>query len=153
MNERVAVPRASTVVQVRRTLAAPREAVFRAWTDPELLARWFRPSGTWTEGAEADVRPGGRWQIAMTALGRSFSAFGEYVEITPPERLVFSFGWERVPFVRLTDSVVTVELAERGGHTELVLTHERLANRGLRAWHRMGWRSCLDELARFAARS
>jgi uncharacterized protein YndB with AHSA1/START domain len=149
MNERIASPPASTVVQIRRTLAAPREDVFRAWTDAQLLARWFRPSGTRTDGAETDPRPGGRWRIAMTALGRPFYAFGEYIEITPPERLVFSLGWERVPFVRLTDSVVTVEFADRGDQTELVLTHERLRNRALRAWHARGWRECLDELRRF----
>jgi uncharacterized protein YndB with AHSA1/START domain len=98
-----------------------------------------------------DLRPGGRWRVTLRAGRRSWYALGEYVEIEPPERLVFTWGWEHLPLVRLTDSLVTVEFAERGLQTELVLTHERLRHRALRAWHVWGWRTCLDKLGPFVA--
>ena len=138
---------APALVQVRRVVSAPPAEVFRAWTEPDLVARWFQPRGGSSAGAEMDVRVGGRYRWGMRMLGRPYYAFGEYVEVDPPRRLVFTFGWDRVPFVRLTDSLVTVELLERGDETEVVVTHERLASRTLRAMHRAGWHDTLAELA------
>jgi glutathione S-transferase len=126
---------------------APREDVFHAWTDPLLFRRWFRPRGTFTQSAELDVRPGGQFRVTLKSAGRVMHAFGEYVEVEPPERLVFTWGWERVPLIRLVDSLVTVEFADRDGGTELVLTHERLPSLRLRAFHRFGWTTCLDKLS------
>jgi glutathione S-transferase len=142
---------ATAVVQVRRVIAAPREEVFRAWTDPELFRQWFRPTGGSSPSAEMDVRVGGRYRVAMKPPGLLYHAFGEYLEVHRPERLVFTLGWESVPLVELTDSVVTVELAERGDGTEVVITHERLPTRPLRGLHRGGWRSCLRKLDRLLA--
>jgi uncharacterized protein YndB with AHSA1/START domain len=84
----------------------------------------------------------------MKLLGHVYYAHGTYLEVEPHRRLVFTFGWEHVPFVRATDSVVTVEFHDRDGQTEIVITHERLAGRPLRALHREGWERCLDLLAR-----
>ena len=147
MIERLTAAPPGTVLQLRRTLAAAPDEVFRAWTDPELFQRWFRPAATWNEGAEMDVRPGGRWRVRLRSAGRRYSAFGEYVEVEPPRRLVFTMGWERVPLVDPTDSVVTVELTEDGDGTELVLTQERLRTVPERVWHAFGWRSVLGRLA------
>ena len=141
-----------TVLQVRRTLPASREEVYRAWTDPNLVRQWFKPRGGSSPSAEMDVRVGGHYRWAMKLLGHLYYAFGEYIEVDPPHRLVFTFGWDRA-LVRLTDSLVTVEFADRGDQTEVVITHERLANRRLRALHGAGWRTCLayiDHLVRQA---
>jgi uncharacterized protein YndB with AHSA1/START domain len=154
-----------TVVQLRRTLAAPREAVFRAWTDPEQLKGWFGTAGGGeTLGAELDLRVGGEYRIAMAGLGSQLATrlpgpldgvgymVGTYLEIESPERLVFTMGWERVPLVHLEDSRVTIELRDRGASTtDLVLTHERLPNRRLRALHGYGWKSNLRSLERWLA--
>ncbi|MFL5821421.1 MAG: SRPBCC domain-containing protein [Solirubrobacteraceae bacterium] len=138
---------AAAVVQVRRVVPAALEEVFRAWTDPELVCQWFRPRGGSSPSAEMDVRVGGRYRWAMKLFGHVYYAVGEYVEVEPPHRLVFTFGWERA-LVRLTDSVVTVELAGHGDQTEVVITHERLGTRTLRAMHAAGWRTCLTYLGR-----
>ena len=143
----------STVVQVRRTLAATPDELFRAWTEPDLFREWFKPRVGSIPNAEMDVRVGGRYRIAIERLGRVYYAVGEYLEVEPPRKLVSTFGWEDVPLVRLRDSLLTVELISRDGHTEVVITHERLPTRTIRALHRLGWRSNLNALARSVARA
>jgi uncharacterized protein YndB with AHSA1/START domain len=141
---------AVTTLQVRRTLPVVPEEAFRAWTEPSLVRQWFRPRGGSSPSAEMDVRVGGHYRWAMKLLGHRYYAHGEYIEVDPPKRLVFTFGWERA-LVRLTDSLVTVEFADRGDHTEVIITHERLPTRGQRALHAAGWRNCLVNLDRFWA--
>ena len=128
-------------------MGASRGEVFRAWTEANLFREWFAPPGVSTTSAELDVRVGGRWRVAMTTGARRWHGFGEYVEVDPPSRLVFTFGWEGEPFVRLTDSIVTVDFSERDGDTEVVITHERLTPPVV-AFHAWGWRACLENLAR-----
>jgi uncharacterized protein YndB with AHSA1/START domain len=73
---------------------------------------------------------------------------GRYLEISPPERLVFTLGWEGFPTLHLDREAtqVTVELHQRGGETELVLTHERQPSRRIRAFHWYGWTGSLRKL-------
>jgi uncharacterized protein YndB with AHSA1/START domain len=157
----VAGPRDWTVLQVKRTLAAPRERVFRAWLDPELLRQWLTgPRGT-SDAATVDPRVGGEFRVQVsTQLGRllgrlpgsfqgSVHLVGRYLEISPPERLVFTFGWEDFPTVDVDPetTTVTVEFHERAEGTEIVLTHERQPSRRLRAFHGHGWKGSLRKLA------
>lgn len=137
----------SALVQIRRTISAPAAEVFRAWTDPELVRQWFKPRGGSSPGAEMDVRVGGSYRWGMKLLGHVYYAVGEYIEVDPPERLAFTFSWERA-LVQATDSLVTVEFADHGDQTEVVITHERLRNRPMRALHGVGWRDLLSNLSR-----
>jgi uncharacterized protein YndB with AHSA1/START domain len=154
-----------TVLQVRRTFSAPRERVFRAWLEPELLRQWLTgPNGS-SPHAEVDARVGGEFRVTMTSLaGRLYARLpgdhtefvhmiGRYLEISPPERLVFTVGWEDFPFVHMDRdaSTVTVEFHEEGEETEVVLTHERQPNRRVRAFHGVGWRGSLRKLGRLMA--
>jgi uncharacterized protein YndB with AHSA1/START domain len=150
-------PGSASAVHVTRELAAPRDEVFRAWTDPDLFKRWFTPPGNAAVTAELDVRPGGKYRITVqrTELvpGTSYIV-GNYLEVVPPHRLVFTFGWEEPPplegmeALETLDSRVTVQFRDVGGATELSITHERLDTPELRAFHRFGWESTLDQLAR-----
>jgi len=73
-----------------RVVDAPRERVFRAWTDPERLARWWGPKGFTSTFQEFDPRPGGTWRFVMRAPGGAeFQNRSVFVEIVPPERIVF----------------------------------------------------------------
>jgi uncharacterized protein YndB with AHSA1/START domain len=155
-----------TVLQVRRTFDAPREDVFRAWTDPELLRQWLTGSGGRSPHAEVDLRVGGEFRVMTTSRGGRFFAWllrdesefvqlvGRYVEISPPERLVFTMGWEDFPFVHVDSdaTTVTVEFHEHGEGTELVLTHERQPNRRIRTFHRIGWSGSFRKLNRLLTR-
>ena len=78
-----------------RIFDAPRELVWAAFTDPELVPRWWGPHGTTTTVAEMDVRPGGRWRYISRAAGRDDVTFyGEYLEIDPPERFRWTFMFD-----------------------------------------------------------
>jgi uncharacterized protein YndB with AHSA1/START domain len=84
-------------IRVEREFAAPREAVFAAMTDPELIPEWWGPHGTTTVVDEMDLREGGRYRFVVRFEGREDGFRGEYREITPPERLVLTFEWEGLP--------------------------------------------------------
>jgi uncharacterized protein YndB with AHSA1/START domain len=153
-------PRGWTVLQVRRTFSAPRERVFEAWTDPELLRQWLTGPGGTSPHAEVDPRVGGEFRVTMTSrAGRALAHLpgrsgpyvhmvGRYLEINPPERLIFTLGWEDLPTVNLDReaTLVTVEFEELEDGTEVVLTHERQPNRRVRTFHAVGWRGSLRKL-------
>ena len=151
------------VLQVRRSFDAPREQVYRAWTDPELLRQWLHgPVGT-SPHAEVDARVGGEFRITMTSRGANFLSkvlrdpsgelvhmVGRYLEVNPPERLVFTLGWEDFPTVTVDPdaTTVTVEFNEADGGTEVVLTHERNPSRRIRTFHWIGWKGSFRNLDR-----
>lgn len=131
---------------ITRMFNAPRDLVFRAWTEPERLASWFGPRGVSTpvERIEVDARPGGRWQVWMVRsdTGAEIHVGGEYREIVEPERLVFTcamnFGDE---------SLVTVRLADHGGKTEMTFHQAGLATAEERAGVQEGWASAFERLS------
>ena len=85
-----------TAIRIERRFAAPAQAVFEAWTSAELLRRWYPPGADWdTPVAEVDVRVGGKLRLVMRRPdGQAFGGGGEYLEIRPPERLVFTWRWD-----------------------------------------------------------
>ena len=134
---------------VRRTIEAPRERVFHAWSDPEALKQWWCRPGVETPSAEVDLRVGGRYRLGMRrpADGESFSLSGVFQEVTPPERLVYTWLWKgQNPETH--ETLVTVEFKDRGEKTEVVLTHERFPDVQMRDQHNQGWNDCLDSLDR-----
>ena len=120
---------------VRRVLPVERERVFAAWLDPASLATWMRPGDMTDAIVEVDPRVGGRFRILMQRTQDAYEHQGEYLAIEPPSLL--SFTWISSA-TDLRPTVVTVELHERDGGTELVLTHRRLPAERVDA-HRRGW--------------
>lgn len=146
-----APPAPLALVHVERTFAAPRERVFRAWTDPEAVSRWFGIEVPWPPSVEADLRVGGEYSITWVAPdGQRGGLSGTYLEVDPPARLVYTFAWGGM----LTNaggaanSKVTVEFRERGERTEVRLTHELLDTEPILAFHRSGWDTSLERLAK-----
>lgn len=132
---------------VRHFFDVPRERLFRAWTEPAEMQRWFSPIGFTNTGVEADVRPGGRYRIGMSPPdGSVFFAHGEYVEVSSPQRLVFTWAWEGNPLAGPNETLVTVEFHESGSGTELLLIHELLPDEEARARHEHGWSACFEHL-------
>ena len=78
-------------LDLERTLSAPPERIFRAWTDPDELARWFAPDPEFTTEAEVDLRVGGAYRIRMGP----YEVAGAYLSIDPPRTLAFSWRWTR----------------------------------------------------------
>jgi uncharacterized protein YndB with AHSA1/START domain len=138
---------ASPTLEVRRTIRAPRQRVFDAWTTPEELKRWHAPGPLTVTLAEIDLRVGGSYRIHMQQPdGTVHQAIGVYREVDPPRRIVYTWSWEGDHPVK--NSVVTLEFHERGADaTEVVLRHEGLPNVQERDSHASGWTSIMDKLA------
>lgn len=140
----------SEQLQLERTFDAPREEVFRAWTEPEVLRRWWAAQPSWESPlAETDVRVGGRYRLSMRDpdSGEEHTVGGEYVEVTPPERLVYTWTWEGSDEDSTSaGSIVTVEFRDDGDGTTVVLTHEGITDGQSRDNHAHGWSGCLDNL-------
>jgi uncharacterized protein YndB with AHSA1/START domain len=136
-------------LQVKRTLAASRERVFRAWTDPTELAAWFAPSPDFKIVVpELDLRVGGMCRVEMHHKSGTVDRLSSiYREVDPPKKLAFTWRWEREATSR--ETLVTVEFHDFGKSTEIVLTHERFASQEEKEKHNQGWVGCFDELGKF----
>jgi uncharacterized protein YndB with AHSA1/START domain len=155
-NNEVQKPDDATLI-IKRLLNAPQERAFRAWTAPEHIRQWMRPeAGMEIPMASMDLRVGGKFRIQMKKPdGEFFTAAGEFREVNPPERLVYTWDWEKdgcgVEFgeVEGKPSLITVEFLKRGERTEFVLTHSRFATPESRDNHASGWGNAVDSLAAF----
>jgi uncharacterized protein YndB with AHSA1/START domain len=140
------MPAARSLV-IKKLFAAPRDRLFAAWCRPELMTQWFFPAPGWRAVVAADVKPQGHWRIAMhDEAGGVHVQEGVYRAIEPVSRLVFT--WSCVE-LGVADSVVTLELHERGALTELVLTRELPDDPKILREHEGGWDGCLASLGRF----
>jgi uncharacterized protein YndB with AHSA1/START domain len=100
-----------------RTFDAPRELVWKAHTDPELLAKWWGPLGHQTTVEEMDFRPGGNWRYrSVDVEGNEFTFYGEYLEIVPPEKIRWTFMFD-VEGVGPQGGPETVTFEDRDGRT------------------------------------
>jgi len=145
-------------LEMRRTFRAPRERVYRAWTELAALDRWMCRDVAAHEVryTELDVRPGGKYQIEVkdSAAGATYVGHGVYREVRPPEKLVFTWAWKKVPLKAGeawddSESVVIVEFIERGAATEMLFRHERLRSEGSKKEHEAGWKGCFEKLEQF----
>jgi len=111
-----------TQILITREFAVPRHLVFRAWTTPELVRRWWHADRGEVTAAEIDLRVGGRWRFAMvTPSGFEVAFSGEYREIVPDERLVWTETYERMPDA---ETVQTMTLTVTGGRTTMTILAE-----------------------------
>lgn len=136
----------STSLELKRVIKADPESVFRAWTDPAEMKEWYSPEGATVDQVESDPTVGGRYRVVMNTPSGLHVAHGIYREVDPPRRLVFSWAWEGGQDLKEGETLVTVELFDRDGSTELVLTHERFATAESRDGHGQGWSSALNRL-------
>jgi uncharacterized protein YndB with AHSA1/START domain len=152
----IAQSRPDFTLKVRRTFAAPREKVFAAWTEPAQLEKWMcrDVSAHTVIHHQQDIRTGGRYltEVRDAAKGEVYWGQGVYLEVTPPEKVRFTWSWTKdrpdgenmQPGAEETE--VTVEFIARGPATELILTHTGFKNERLRKEHDGGWNGCLDIL-------
>jgi uncharacterized protein YndB with AHSA1/START domain len=140
-------------VEIKRFIKAPRERVYAAWTDPAQLKKWFGPENVQTREIVAEARVGGtfRWDL-INSDGEEMTMRGEFRELKPNEKVVFSWQWEDDEDWENHISIVTVELKDAAGGTELRLTHEQLPNEDSRDGHNRGWNSALDKLEKMFGR-
>lgn len=135
-----------------RTFDAPRELVFRLWTDPTHAVRWMGPRDYPAAVFEQDVRVGGKWRGCLRAGPEAQGPQGdlwqggEFREIVPNEKLVFTFQWDGGP-----ETVVTVILSDTDdGRTRMVFHQTPFDTAPTRDGHGLGWNSSFDRLAELA---
>jgi uncharacterized protein YndB with AHSA1/START domain len=156
INNEILKPNDATLV-VRRMLKATPELAFEAWTSAEHIQQWMRPEpGMVVPFASMDLRVGGKFRIQMKMPdGEFFTAVGEFREVKAPERLVYTWDWEKdgsgeeFGEVEGKTSLVTVEFLKRGEQTEFVLTHNRFATVEARDSHARGWDKIAESFAQF----
>ncbi|MEV0975229.1 SRPBCC domain-containing protein [Streptomyces sp. NPDC049915] len=134
-------------LHLRRVLAAPSSVVFRALTEPRELARWWGPEGFTIPSVECDPRPGGGYRMAMQPPeGDVFHLVGEYLEVTPPVGLSYTFRWED-PDPEDRETVVRLTLRDIGAASaELTVIQGDFLTERRRALHEEGWTQALDKL-------
>jgi len=134
-----------------RTYPVAPEKVWRAWTDPEAVKRWWGPGpGEPVSLAELDVRVGGRFRIVFGGPdGKAHECAGVYREVMPNRKLVFTWTWPNSTPER--ESLVTITFRPAGKGTELVFLHEQLFDEKVRDDHKRGWSGSLDKLERYLA--
>ncbi len=135
---------------VTRVFDAPRRLVFKAWTEPEHLARWWGPQGFALISCDIDVRPGGAWCRSMRAPdGSEIRKHGVYREIVAPERLVFTYVSDDAEGNSGPETLVTVTFADLDGKTRLTLRQTLFESVVARDAHQVGWTSCLERFAEY----
>lgn len=144
------------VLKIDRVFDASIDEVFTAFTDPEIMSQWFYGFPKGSARVESDLRVGGAYRITMFSddpstvdaeckCGSAAPHYGEYLEISPPHRLVFT--WKMDGFVDY--SVVAIDFATSATGTRLTLTHP-VPTKTIDP-HRQGWNACLDNLEKFVA--
>ncbi len=155
-NSEVQKPDDATLV-LRRLLKTTPERAFRAWTTPDQIQQWMRPEpGMEVPLVRMELRVGGKFRIQMkNPDGEYFTAVGEFREVKAPERLVYTWDWEKdgsgteFSEVEGKTSLITVEFLKMGKRTEFVMTHTRFASVESRDNHAEGWSRALQTFAKF----
>jgi uncharacterized protein YndB with AHSA1/START domain len=143
------------MLEQTRIIRAPRASVYEAWTNPEILMKWFGPAKMHCPSATLDVREGGAYQIDVvpdvpppatpgeSCQERRSSAVGNYTKVVPNELLQFTWS----PNWNLgEESLVTVSFQDARGGTQITIRHERFNTEASRDGHNNGWAGCLDKL-------
>lgn len=134
------------VLKISRIIHAPRQEVFEAWTTAESVKQWMCPEGSSVSFVELDVQVGGAFRIDMHIEGTDMVHTGTYREITPPEKLVFTWVSRHTHY---RESLVTIELFAHGETTELVLNQVQLPDEESVERHTAGWTALAEHLAAF----
>jgi uncharacterized protein YndB with AHSA1/START domain len=135
------------MVRIERTFAAPADEVFDAWTDPEVMRRWFHCDPDWdTPVAEVVLRVGGKVRIVMRKPdGTEAGAHGEYMVIDRPRRLVMTWTFDDDP---TNQQLIELTFFESAGSTTVLMVNSDISTDERRDAQDEGWQGCLDQLER-----
>ena len=139
-------------LRVERLLDAPADQIFEAWTNPDHMAQWYHFNDEWKiVRVESDARVGGRYRVSWQAPdGKLWHELGEYRVIDPPRKLVMTCSFD-FPDFQENETLLSVELTQRGEQTLLVIVQEGYRHQENRDNHQQGWPGFLDQLAGYLA--
>lgn len=149
--ETEAAEQAQQELVIVRTFDAPRALVFKAWTEPQHLVRWWGPAGFTTPVCEMDPRPGGGYRFSMRSPeGIDHWWYGVCREIVEPERIVWTCILDGGDGKRISSqTLLTVILEEQEGGTKLTLHQAIFDSPASQQAHQGGWNSAMDRLAEY----
>ncbi len=135
---------------LKREFNAPIEMVFDAWSRPEQMAEWMGPEGMSAPDTVADVKVGGRYTIPMVGDPAGVhTVTGEYLEISRPSKLAFTWAWIQDDGNPGNIMTVVVELEDANGRTAMTLSHSNFSDDDAKIKHNQGWSSSFDCLEEF----
>jgi uncharacterized protein YndB with AHSA1/START domain len=167
MAERTEAPATEeSVLVVERVFDAPRELVWKAWTEPEAVMRWWGPKGFTSPACQIDLRVGGRYLWCMRSReGQEYWSTGVYRELVQPERLVCTNSFADaegnpvpashygIPEDFPEETLTTLTFEELGGKTKLTLRTEGMPAGEAQANANTGWNQAFDKLAAYLAQA
>lgn len=134
-------------LEISRLFDAPPSLVFKLWTTPEHLARWWGPRNFSSTTEIFEFREGGRYRHLIHGPdGQTYAMSGIFQEIIEPKRIAFTFSWDEGDFLDLVETLVSVSIAAEGDRTRLIFRQEPFADIETRDSHIEGWSECLDKL-------
>jgi uncharacterized protein YndB with AHSA1/START domain len=145
-NKHRAAPAEQTLV-IRRTFDAPRDLLWKVWSDAEQAKNWWGPEGFTAPVVELNVRPGGKWRAMMRSPdGKELWQHGVYREIVPPEKTSFTFIWDENPEA---ETLVTITFEARGNKTDMVFRQTPFTSVEDRNAQEGGWNESFDRFAAY----
>jgi len=138
-------------LRLERTFDAPVEMVFDAWVEREQASKWFGPGGYTVPLCEMDAQEGGTYRMCMREPdGTDHFVTGTYVEISRPDRLVYTWAWEEDGVAGLA-TTVTIDFKANGDKTDITLHHSGFESEESMNGHNMGWTSSFESLDQLLA--
>jgi uncharacterized protein YndB with AHSA1/START domain len=132
----------------KRHFEAPREIIFRAWTDASWLVRWMGPQECTCPQAKTDLHVGGALKIVIrNSEGKDHTAHGIYQTVDAPARLSFTWQWEQEDGTLGHEMLIDIELLDRDNGTDMVFTQTRFPTEESRDQHKGGWTGAIQCLA------
>jgi uncharacterized protein YndB with AHSA1/START domain len=143
-----------TEITMSRVFNAPRELVFRAYTDPDLITRWWGPRESSTTVDQMDVREGGTWRFLNRGSdGIDYAFNGVYREVVPPERIVNTFEFEPLPGHISVETVVFEELPDGRTRANMHVQFDNVEDRDgmISSGMETGWTESMERLTELLA--
>lgn len=133
-------------LKITKIFKAPKNKVFAAWANEEQMVHWMGPGTVSCSKIEMDFKVNGSYQIFMETTDGPMTAYGEYKEITPTDKISFTWGWRQND---LEGTLVTLSFKEISEGTELTLEHTNIPTEDIAESHKMGWTGIVDKLGEF----
>ena len=136
-----------TTLEITRTLKAPVEKVYKTWTEPQHITKWFGCAKTGEAKVTQDLRVGGSFRVEMHCTdGEIPVVYGEYKEVVENKKLVYTWTNNSMEYPA-ENTLVTVEFISKGNETELKLKHENFTKPVSAQGHSYGWGDSLEKFA------
>lgn len=140
------------VLRISRRLKAPRALVFKVFTDPAHLVRWFGPEGFTVAECKVEARVGGKFYVDMRSPeGKPHRISGRFQAVDVHSRLVMTWAWLDEVDKPGHETLLTLTFEKIGDETEMLLLQERFQDVETRDSHNQGWQSCFNCLEQYLA--